>query len=252
MPGAAVTMIALSEEMGADGRVVTLLQYMRVVLIILVIPWVASWLAPDTAALLPPPPAEAAPASPAALALGMVAVAGTCLAGSALAARLRFPAPTLAGPLVAAMVVNSLLPYDLYLPSWLAWIALAVKGARIGGQFDRPALARVRAAIPAALGQTGVLILACAGVGYAVHRLYRIDPLTALLATAPGALEAITATAYVLNADLALVTAIHLLRVLTMALVAPWCLRWLQPRIRASASPSSLRTTATSSRSARS
>lgn len=60
-----------------------------------------------------------------------------------------------------------------------------------------------------------------------------VDPATALLGAVPGAMEAVTAAAYDLGADGALVAAMHLVRFLMVALAGPAVATWLARRSRA-------------------
>jgi len=72
--------------------------------------------------------------------------------------------------------------------------------------------------------------VACAGLGLVLAAVLDVSLLTAYLATTPGGLSAVLATAFASGADTTVVLAVQALRLLLMVLAAPVAARLLRPR----------------------
>ena len=226
IPGAASGMIAISGDLGADPRLVALLQYMRVLLVALLVPFFVQHAAPHLMG------AESG-TQPSALDStdGLAATLGDigthCLlvayavAGWAVGRRLRFPSPSLLGPLAVA-AAGTLLLGPLPFPEWLFNAALLVLGAWIGVQFDAPFVRRLgRIALVEAI-LVVLLVAGAALLGFAFSRLTGVHLVTALLASSPGAMEAMVALSIKLDAHTPLVVSIQMVRFLAMLFAGPW------------------------------
>lgn len=73
-------------------------------------------------------------------------------------------------------------------------------------------------AVPLLLAVTGLLVLDVALAAVLVRR-YGVDPVTALLACAPGGVSEMTVLAHDMNARTGIVVAIHVIRVITVVLL---------------------------------
>lgn len=225
IPGGAAGMIALSEELGADSRLVAFMQYFRVILVVVSISLLANWVDGDdkSAAVRL---AIAAPESDWRHALLACAVGGI---GLWLGLRLRIPAGSMLGPLILAAAVSSLDWEPIVLPASVLPLAYLLLGTRIGARFDRELLQRIRAIIWHLLAFVIVLILGCAVLGYGLYLVTDIDLLTALLATSPGGMDAATIAALETGANTPIVVAIQLIRMLVMIIVGPILVRKFIP-----------------------
>jgi len=227
LPGAAPGIVAVSEEVDADPVLVTIMQFGRVFLIVATAPLVALVLGGDGAG-------AGAPASgavptvldpvPGALVSVAVAVVGAVVAG-----RLRVPAGGLIGPLVLAAALAAAGAAAVP-PGWLIDAAFAVIGLAVGLHFDRETGHRVGRLVPAMLAAVVGVIVACAGLGLVLAAVLDVSLLTAYLATTPGGLSAVLATAFASGADTTVVLAVQALRLLLMVLAAPVAARLLRPR----------------------
>ena len=70
------------------------------------------------------------------------------------------------------------------------------------------------------------MIVACALLGLLLSEVTGVDRLTAYLATTPGGLFAVLATAADSGSDVTYVLAVQVIRVFAMLLVAPLLARW--------------------------
>ncbi|HLS90453.1 MAG TPA: AbrB family transcriptional regulator, partial [Limnochordia bacterium] len=244
IPGAASSIVAISPDLGADPRLVALLQYLRVLLVALSVPFVVEQLVPRLAGLagggaLPLALPPEVPPSIARTGAGGVDGAGGlfgpltylllpayALAGWALGRWLRLPSASFLGPFIVAAAGTFILG-PVPFPDWLFNAALLVLGAWIGVQFDGPFIRRLgRVALVKSI-LVLLLVAATAAIGYAFSRLLGINPVTALLASSPGAMEAMVALSLKLGAHTPLVISMQMVRFLAMLLAGPWIARSL-------------------------
>jgi hypothetical protein len=93
-------------------------------------------------------------------------------------------------------------------------------------------LRTVGRALPPALAIIAGLVAACAGLGEVLAAATGVGRLDAYLATTPGGLYAVLATATGSGADTTFVLAVQVLRLFVMLLAAPLVARRLRPRPR--------------------
>jgi membrane AbrB-like protein len=105
---------------------------------------------------------------------------------------------------------------------------LVLLGAAAGLRLDGSTLAQLAAvALPLAVALGGLLVAQLL-LSWALTKAFKLDPVTALLATAPGGVSEISAIAADLGARAGVVIAIHVVRVLVVVLVAlPLLMSWL-------------------------
>ena len=98
----------------------------------------------------------------------------------------------------------------------------------MGVSFTRAALRTIGRALPLALAIIVGLVVACAGLGYVLAEATGASALDAYLATTPGGLSAVLATASDSGADSTFVLAVQVVRLFVMVLSAPLIARWLR------------------------
>ena len=223
VPGGASGMVAMSEELGGDPRLVAFMQYARLVIVILSIAVLAKAIGPEGE------PVHQALAggegSPLAVRYGIaVAVAGI---GGWLGVRFNLPAGALVGAMIAGLVPGMLGVGPLAWPPFVLAGAYLLLGARVGSRFDRAIVRRLWSLLPFVLGFIFGLSVICAGIGWVLARVTTLDLLTALLATSPGGIDAATIAALDTGANVTMVSSIQMARLLLMVLVGPFIVRWL-------------------------
>ena len=228
--GGASGITAMARELGADDRMVAVLQYLRVLLIVVLMPVSAAALFGADPGSGGPTVADTGPGWPAGLLFAAVCL-GT---GAPLARLLRIPVPTLLGPmLVAAGLDLGGLSGGADVPAPLETAAFLVIGLVVGLNFDRDSLRTVGRALPLALAVILGLVAACAGLGAVLAATTGASALDAYLATTPGGLYAVLATAQDGGADATFVLAVQVLRLFAMLLSAPLIAkllrRWAEP-----------------------
>jgi membrane AbrB-like protein len=214
--GGASGLVAVSRELGGDDRTVAVVQYLRVGMVTATMPVVATLGFGAAAGAGPAAPGSA----PLVVDVGYLAVCAG--AGTVLARAARVPAGALLGPMVVAIAINMTgWSFGATPPAPLVEIAYAVIGWQAGARFTRESLRTVLGALlPAATLIVGVIV-ACAGLGLLLSTLTGTTALDGYLATTPGGVYAVLATAVSAGTDVTFVMAVQVLRVIVMLLVTP-------------------------------
>src|SRR5215210_3326228 len=230
LPGAASGMLAMSGPLGADVRLVALMQYTRVVVVVVSATLVGR-LVPGAA----PQPAsgqglQAASGGVDPLVQGTLPTYAVTVLVAALGAwagtRLRLPAGALLGPLILGVAVEELGVVHLVWPPGVPQAAYLVLGLWVGLLFDGESVKRTGRLFPVVLASAVGLVLACAALGWMLAALTGIDGITAYLATTPGGIDSVAIVALGSGADAPLVLAVQMLRLLAVVLAGSF-LGWL-------------------------
>ncbi|SFP16953.1 hypothetical protein SAMN05660464_2317 [Geodermatophilus dictyosporus] len=223
--GGASGITAMARDLGADDRMVAVLQYLRVLLVVVAMPVVATVVYgadPGSGGAVRTPDGPGWPAGPA-------FTVGCGLAGYGLARLVRLPVPALLGPmLVAAAVDLGGLSGGATVPGPVEAVAFGAIGLQVGLAFTRESLRTIGRALPLALAIIVGLVVACAGLGAVLAAATGATALDAYLATTPGGLYAVLATATGTGADTTFVLAVQVLRLFVMLLAAPLIARGLR------------------------
>lgn len=236
-PGGSAAIVTCADELGADVRLVAFTQYLRVGLVASTAPLVAHWLAA--------PPADAGTTAggggnPVGRLLplvagsdqeaGLVVLALVAVCGAYAGRRLRLPTPVLIGPMLVALAatMSGLLPG--FAPTGVLQNGVFVLvGLDVGVRFTRATVVRVRSLLPSLLVATSAICLGCAGMAWVFAKATGSPVVDAYLATTPGGINAVLATAVTSHADVALVSTVQSLRLLIVVLAMPWVIRLVVP-----------------------
>jgi membrane AbrB-like protein len=206
-PGAASAMVAMSEDYGADSRVVATMQYVRVVCVVMVGALVSRLIGADVGGT-DAHSSDALLQGANLLNLGLsllVIVVGVTL-GS------KVPAGALLVPLLlgGALQLSGIL--QIVMPTWLLAIAYGAIGSYIGLRFDRATIRYVWRRLPAMIFGALLLILLCAISAWVIAEMMGKDFLSVYLATSPGGLDAMAIIAIDTHSDVGFVLAMQTLR----------------------------------------
>jgi membrane AbrB-like protein len=145
-------------------------------------------------------------------------------AGAALLSAAQLPAGTLLGAVVGSALARRygerVSPASGWtLPSPVRVVGQVLLGCVAGVRLDANTLRTLgRIALPLG-GAVLALLLVNVAVAAVLVRRYRIDPVTAVIACAPGGVSELAVTAEEKGARLEVVLAIHMVRVITVVLV---------------------------------
>jgi membrane AbrB-like protein len=219
-PGAATAMIVMAEAYGADARLVAFMQYLRVALVATSASIVARlW------GLNPSHAAAPVVLFPGIAWLPFMATLALATLGPLLAQKLDIRSGAFLIPLLVGLLLTHLGWLVMELPPWLLVISFATIGWSIGLRFTRPLLVHAARAFPRVLACTVALILLCGVLAGVLVLVANVDPLTAYLATSPGAVESVVIIATASKVDVPFVMAMQTTRLLTLIVVAPVLMR---------------------------
>jgi membrane AbrB-like protein len=223
--GGAAGIISISHEFGADERLVAVLQYVRLLIIVVSTP-----LAATVVFGISRKPVGAAHIDHSASSIAAFLVVGLCVA-IPLARRARFPAAAIIGPMIAAALLSLTfggLTTPLS-PNFMN-IALAIIGLDVGLRFTPSIVREASALLPKAVAIIVAMIAISALLGVVLASLAHMSELDGYLATTPGGLSAVIALAIGSNSNIGFIISVQVLRTFLMLLMAPPLARWLGAR----------------------
>jgi membrane AbrB-like protein len=222
VPGGLAQMVLMAEEIeNADVATVTLMQMARVLAVLFIVPFVATY------GIVHLPAGPPLPAVAAATHYGLAVLPALLMAplGAWLAARLNFPIPFLLGPIfatTAAVLIGFPAPP---VPRPLINTAQLFFGVYLGITISLESLRGVGKVLPWAIGGSVALVAFTYLVGFGLTLVTPASLLTAFLSTAPGGITEMGIVALTLGADVAFVLAYQLFRLFCILLAAPLLLR---------------------------
>ncbi|EHA15481.1 ammonia monooxygenase [Halomonas sp. HAL1] len=218
-PGAMTAMILLGEKCGGDPQRIAVAQSLRVILVILFLPPLF-WAYEDGGDSISPVHSG--------LEHGWMLLMIPLILP--LGRWLRIPSPALLAPLLVAALLSGSDMASLALPGWGMNLMLWVLGSAIGSRFQ----GMTRKLFGRYLWQSGVAtllaLLVLALFAELIHQLLGVGRDVALLALAPGGIGEMAILAVALNIDPVFVAFHHLLRMVTLMIIAPFWARWLMRR----------------------
>ncbi|NJO06253.1 MAG: AbrB family transcriptional regulator [Chloroflexaceae bacterium] len=224
LPGGAPGMVALSDAMHADTRLVAVMQSIRLMLVLGMLGLVSAFVVPlvtDGA----PIAAAAYPAVPDSswqlLAMTVLITIGGAWGG----ARLHLPAGTMVGPALLGAVLGLLGVRQAPWPELILVASYILIGLSVGLQFDITSMRTVGRLLPVLLLSMLVLIIGGALLGGALALFTSVDLFSAFLATTPGGLNMVTIIALESGSNVVLVLTLNLLRFLVIILTGPLLVR---------------------------
>ncbi|MEW5811359.1 MAG: AbrB family transcriptional regulator [Actinomycetota bacterium] len=230
--GGASGLVAIARELGGDDRVVAVVQYLRVGLVTASMPVVVTLIyhadksRADAAAA---PPGHA----PWYLSLAMLVV--LVVVGATAGRLIRLPGAGLLGPLALTVGLEvSGFSFGLSVPTLLVQAGYMLIGWQAGLAFTRSSLRAVSRLLPAAVALIVAIGVATAGLGVLLAHLTGLTPLEGYLATSPGGVYAVLATAVETGSNVTFVIAAQVVRILLMLFAAPLMARgvvWVSRRL---------------------
>jgi len=210
--GGASEMANLAERHGARIDRVATAHSVRVLLVVVTVPFIFQWW--GVAGLDPtvPGPREVH-------VLGLAALVALTILGGAAFTKLRLPNPWVLGPMLVAMVLTASSIELSALPDYVPKAGQLLIGWSLGDRY-RPDFFRAAPRFMAAVAGFTVLALALAfGVG-ALLSLWSAAPIpTLILGTTPGGIAEMAITAKVLQLGVPVVTAFHVTRMVFVVIV---------------------------------
>ena len=215
MPGGLQDMLVFGEEAGGNVRTLSLIHATRVLVIVMILPFLLQMIWQVD---LDQPPGVPAVTLPVSEMLIMVGCAGL---GWWLAARVGMFGASILGPMIVtgAAAVAGLLHHRP--PAEAIWAAQFFIGMSVGIKYAGITLQEVRRDLVAGLGFCVILILLAFVFSEMIIWFDMAPPMETILAFSPGGQAEMAILALIVGADLAFVVAHHVLRIIVVILGAP-------------------------------
>jgi uncharacterized protein len=229
--GGASGLVAIARELGGDDRVVSVVQYLRVGLVTASMPVVVTLVYQADKSHGSAVAAETASA-PWYLSVGMLIA--LVVVGASVGKLIRLPGAGLLGPMALTVVLELTgLSFGLAVPVVLVQVGYMVIGWQAGLAFTAESLRAIGRMLPAAIGLIVALGVATAGLGVVLAHFTGLTPLEGYLATSPGGVYAVLATAVETGSNVTFIIAAQVVRILLMLFAAPLMARtvvWISQR----------------------
>lgn len=225
MPGGLAQMMVLCEEIGnTDLAVVMLIQVTRILAVVFIVPFVATY----GIAHMPVSDAAAVLGGAAVMTQGFFGLVPALLLpplAAWLAVRLKAPLPFLFGPIVVIAIAGLIGYAAPPPPHWLTIMAQLCFGIYLGRSIPLDSLRRLGRVLPYAIGGAVALVAFCYLLAFGLTVVMPVTLITTFLGTAPGGLAEMCIVGLTLGADVAFVLAFQLFRLLSILTVMPPLLR---------------------------
>lgn len=224
VPNGPVEMGILAERYGGDTGVVVFAQTLRIVTVVVLVPFAIHGEARVGTGFAP------APFLP--LALGAVFLTALAVAVAVIFRRIGLSNPFFLGPLTLSAVASRFDWHLAHYPPYILAAAQVLLGTWLGSTLRRELLARSGRLMTASIISTVVFVATCTSIGALVAPVLGLRWET--LGLAPGGVTEMALTARVLSLDVAMITAFHLVCIYLIMPNLPWVIAWLHGRSGAS------------------
>jgi len=229
--GGASGLVAIARELGGDDRVVSVVQYLRVALVTASMPALVTLIYHADRSH---PGALATQTDTAPWYLSIAMLIALVVVGATVGRWIRLPGAGLLGPLALTVLLEVTgLSFGLSVPMVLVQVGYALIGWQAGLAFTRESMRAVGRMLPTAVALIVVLSAATAGLGVVLAHVAGLTPLEGYLATSPGGVYAVLATAVETGCNVTFIIAAQVVRILLMLFAAPLLARsmvWLSRR----------------------
>lgn len=220
MPGGLSEMILIGGAMGGDERVISLSHALRILIVVMIIPFTFRWFYPDVASAT-----SAAVAGSGFSGQDALILAGCGLAGFFIARALKIPAAAVVGPMVLSGFVHLMGWTAARPPFELSAAAQVVVGSAIGCRFADTKMALLWRTGKSAFFATLVLLAVAVAIAGLLHLTTGLPFAALVLAYSPGGLAEMSLIAYALDIDPAFVATHHVVRIILVVVAAPLLFR---------------------------
>jgi hypothetical protein len=228
IPGGLTQMAVLGEEIAdTDITVITFMQTFRLLSAIFIVPFVViHGLAKHSGDMAYAGTAGAGGIPPAEITWVWALFLGVALVSIWVAQRVHLPTPFLLGPLLGSAILVLAGLQAPRVPGYLIVAAQICIGAYLGLTMRFESLSDWKRILPYTLGGSVAIVFFALAIGYLLTCLHPLKLADAFLSTAPGGIAEMGLTAVLVKADLSLVTAYQMFRLLFILFVVPPVLKW--------------------------
>lgn len=217
-PGGLSLMTLIAEEdPRADMNVVVVAQTLRLFCVVVSVPFLAmQMLDPSTEAV----------AIEEVDALHWLALIPLCFVGRFIGKKLHLPTKQLLGPILITALFSTLIYPLQEAPSAIMAIVQLNIGLYIGVRLDKQRLIQLRTMIPHLMLGNAALIATSVGMAMFLSQVYGFSLITAFLAMAPGGITEMCIAGLAMGANVPIILAYQLFRLLFINFVSPFAMNW--------------------------
>ncbi|NGO53731.1 AbrB family transcriptional regulator [Allomesorhizobium camelthorni] len=220
-PGGLTEMVILGGSGGGKETDIALAHSSRILLVVMLLPWVIRY-----ALDIPFSGRTISGPSIAQMDIATLWLILACaVAGTYLGKALKFPAYAFVGPMIVSALFHLSGMSDFSVPSEFVIFAQVVLGVSVGVGFVGVPPRLVGQALLFGLGSSLMMVLIALFGAYVVSRISPFDVSALLLAFAPGGFPEMSLIAYAMGVDVALVAALHVVRIAIVLLFVPMVYR---------------------------
>ncbi len=217
-PGGLIEAVQMGEEMGADPRMLTMLQFLRLILTIILVPLAFTWM---TGRAVGSGGGVVMTGGDVPLGLADVGILAICAVVGAWAGfKSRMPAGLITGPILFSGVAHLAGLTETVPPVWLLSLTQVVIGTTLGVRFAGMPPSQFVVALRLAALNVTLTIGAAAGVAVVLSGPVHEPVAAVFLAFAPGGLAEMALIALSLQMSVVYVTAHHVFRIVLAVTVA--------------------------------
>lgn len=225
MPGGASAMVGICGDYGADPRLVALVQYLRVIFVVLMLALIAHYFSNES--IVTSQPIELFPIPSINLIYTiLIAIAGVCITNF-----IKFPSGRILLPMIFGAILQIHGVIQLETPQWLLMICSGTIGLSVGLRFNLTTIKLALKTLPIILLTIFIMLIFCYGQAYLLHYVMDIDYLTCFLATSPGGLDTSVIIALDTHSDLAVILPLQILRFFSVLVLGPSLARFLSTKL---------------------
>ncbi|WP_017293580.1 AbrB family transcriptional regulator [Geminocystis herdmanii] len=219
IPGAGHSLVAMSEDMGADAITVAILQYLRIIMVSVIVPTIVSFFNTPVNQINIMPHHQLLPSLP--LPINLLILTLSTIFGVKIVNLLKIPSNLFLGAFISSLLLFSFFPYEIIIPQSIFRGGLLLLGLSIGVKFEIHTMQKLFKAVFLEIILVLILIGTCFVAGYWFHLVTKIDTLTAILGSTPGGLTAMMATVIELGGNSGFVLTMQMTRMLLILLLTP-------------------------------
>lgn len=219
IPGAGHSLVAMSEEMGADAITVAILQYLRIIMVSAIVPTIVSFFNTPVNKINIVTHNQLLPSLP--LPINLLILTFAAILGVKIVNLLKIPSNLFLGAFISSLLLFSFFPYEIIIPQSIFRGGLLLLGLSIGVKFKIQTMQKLFKAVFLEIILVLILIATCFVAGYWFHLVTKIDTLTAVLGSTPGGLTAMMATVIELGGNSGFVLTMQMTRMLLILLLTP-------------------------------
>ncbi len=221
--GGASEMALLAERHGGRVDLVASAHSVRILLVVLLIPFGFQALGLRGLDPFIPGPAQVHGG-------GLVLLIALTCAGALVLQHLGKPTPWILGSLAVAATLTACGIELSALPAWMTHLGQVFIGVALGTRFTPAFLHTAPRWLATVAAGTLAMIVSCAGFAWVLARWMGLHPATVMLGTSPGGIAEMCITAKVLQLGVPIVTAFHVTRMAAVVLLAGPLFGWLRRR----------------------